>query len=152
MWQTLGQTNGHPSISLATGKCDSYGPYSHQQQLTNQDVELRPLVYGQQLQEELSADVFESWGPLGSEDEELPGGAELGLGSHMGEEAPLCSQTDMEELRRSCSESQCAAGTVGGHVSAALLLLTASALIVVMWPEAVAWGQGSTCCAVVVCR
>lgn len=124
MWQTLGQTNSHPSISSATGKCDSYGPYSHQQQLTNQDVELCPLVYGQQLQEELSGDVFESWGPLGSEDEELPGGAELGLGSHMGEEAPLCSQTDMEELRRSCSESQCAAGTVGGHVSAALLLLT----------------------------
>ncbi|XP_034407239.1 uncharacterized protein LOC117743658 isoform X1 [Cyclopterus lumpus] len=73
-----------------------------------------PQVSIQQLQEELSGDMSESWGPLGSDDEEVP---DLGLGSHMGEEAPLCSQTDMEELRRSCSESQCIAGHANGQVS-----------------------------------
>lgn len=113
MWQTLGQTNTIPSVSVA--KSDTYGPYSHQQQPANHETELRTMVYGQQLQEELSGDMFESWGPLGSEEEELSVGAELGLGSHMGEEAPLCSQTNMEELRRSCSESQCTAAS--GHVS-----------------------------------
>lgn len=113
MWQTLGQTNSIPSVAVA--KSDTYGLYSHQQQPANHDAELRPMVYGQQLQEELSGDMFESWGPLGSEEEELSVGAELGLGSHMGEEAPLCSQTNMEELRRSCSESQCTAAS--GHVS-----------------------------------
>lgn len=124
MWQTLGQTNSLPSISVA--KTDTYGPYTHQQQLTNHDADLRPMVYGQQLQEELSGDMFESWGPLGSEEEELSVGAELGLGSHMGEEAPLCSQTNMEELRRSCSESQCTAAS--GHVST-ILAETTSCLI-----------------------
>lgn len=114
MWQTLGQANSHHSVSTAT---DSYAPYSHQQHSTNQDRELRPQLYNQQLQDDLSGDIFESWGPLGSEDEEVIGGADLSLGSHMGEEAPLCSQTDMEELRRSCSESQCTAGNVNGHVS-----------------------------------
>lgn len=116
MWQTLGQTNNLPSISVA--KTDTYGPYTHQQQPPNHDADLRPMVYGQQLQEELSGDMFESWGPLGSEEEELSVGAELGLGSHMGEEAPLCSQTNMEELRRSCSESQCTAASA--HVSSTL--------------------------------
>lgn len=116
MWQTLGQTNNLPSIAVA--KSDTYGPYTHQQQPANHDADLRPMVYGQQLQEELSGDMFESWGPLGSEEEELSVGAELGLGSHMGEEAPLCSQTNMEELRRSCSESQCTAAS--GHVSTSL--------------------------------
>lgn len=116
MWQTLGQTNSIPSVSVA--KSDTYGPYSHQQQPANHEADLRPMVYGQQLQEELSGDMFESWGPLGSEEEELSVGAELGLGSHMGEEAPLCSQTNMEELRRSCSESQCTAAS--GHVSTSL--------------------------------
>lgn len=115
MWQTLSQTNSLPSISVA--KSDTYGPYLHQQQPANHDADLRPMVYGQQLQEELSGDMFESWGPLGSEEEELSVGAELGLGSHMGEEAPLCSQTNMEELRRSCSESQCIAAS--GHVMTA---------------------------------
>lgn len=124
MWQTLGQTNGLPSVAVA--KSDTYGPYSHQQQAANHDAELRPLVYGQQLQEELSGDMFESWGPLGSEEEELSVGAELGLGSHMGEEAPLCSQTNMEELRRSCSESQCTAAS--GHVSSTSNIETTSCL------------------------
>lgn len=116
MWQTLGQANSHHSIPASTGRNDNYAPYLHQQPSTNQDVELRPQVNSQQLQEDLSGDIFESWGPLGSEDEELPGGADLALGSHMGEEAPLCSQTNMEELRRSCSESQCTAGSINGHV------------------------------------
>lgn len=124
MWQTLGQTNSHHSVSMATGRSDSYAPYSHQQHLTNQDGDLHPKVYRQQLQEELSGDMFESWCPLGSEDEEVPGGADLGLGSHMGEEAPLCSQTDMEELRRSCSESQCIAGNINGHVRIPLIWFT----------------------------
>ncbi|KAM8739221.1 uncharacterized protein LOC119033292 [Acanthopagrus latus] len=117
MWQTLGQSNSHHSVSTATGGSDSYAPYLHQHQPANQDGDPHSQVYTQQLQEELSGDILESWGPLGSEDEELPGGADLGLGSHMGEEAPLCSQTDMEELRRSCSESQCTAGHANGHVS-----------------------------------
>lgn len=115
MWQTLGQANSHHSIPAPTSRSDNYPPYLHQQHSTNQDVELRPQVNSQQLQEDLSGDIFESWGPLGSEDEEMPG--DLGLGSNMGEEAPLCSQTNMEELRRSCSESQCTAGNINGHVS-----------------------------------
>lgn len=115
MWQTLGQANSHHSIPAPTSRSDSYPPYLHQQHSTNQDIELRPQVNSQQLQEDLSGDIFESWGPLGSEDEEMPG--DLGLGSNMGEEAPLCSQTNMEELRRSCSESQCTAGNINGHVS-----------------------------------
>ncbi|XP_076599716.1 uncharacterized protein LOC143328454 [Chaetodon auriga] len=117
MWQTLGQTNSHHSVSMATGRNDSYAPYSHHHNATNQDGDLSPQVYLQQFQEELSGDMLESWGPLGSEDKEVPGGADLGLGSHMGEEAPLCSQTNMEELRRSCSESQCTSGHVNGHMS-----------------------------------
>lgn len=117
MWQTLGQANGHHSIPASAGRGENYAPYLHQQHSANQDAELRPQVNSQQLQEDLSGDIFESWGPLGSEDEEMPGGADLGLGSHMGEEAPLCSQTNMEELRRSCSESQCTAGNMNGHVS-----------------------------------
>lgn len=116
MWQTLGQANSHHSIPASTGRSDNYAPYLSQQPSTNQDVELRPQVKSQQFQEDLSGDIFESWGLLGSEDEEMPGGADLGLGSHMGEEAPLCSQTNMEELRRSCSESQCTAGNINGHV------------------------------------
>lgn len=114
MWQTLGQANCHHAVSMATG--NGYIEYSHQHHSTNQDGDLRPQVYSQQLREELSGDMFESWGPLGSEDEEVPGGADMGLGSHMGEEAPLCTQTDMEELRRRCSESQCTAGNINGHV------------------------------------
>ncbi|KAE8280900.1 hypothetical protein D5F01_LYC21469 [Larimichthys crocea] len=114
MWQTLGQAKSHQSVSMATG---SYAPYTHHHHSTNQDEDLSPQVSFQQLQDELSGDMLDSWGPLGSEDEEVPGGADLGLGSHMGEEAPLCSQTDMEELRRSCSESHCTAGLVNGHVS-----------------------------------
>ncbi|KAM9345501.1 uncharacterized protein ABDE67_014380 [Symphorus nematophorus] len=118
MWQTLGQANGQHSVSMATGRSDSYAPYSHHQHhSTNQDAELSPQVSFQKIQEELSGDMLESWGPLGSEDEDGPGGVDLGLGSHMGEEAPLCSQTDMEELRRSCSESQCTAGPANGQVS-----------------------------------
>lgn len=114
MWQTLGQVNGHHSVSTATGRSDSYAPYSHHHPAAaNQDGDFSPQVYVQPVQEELSGDVSESWGPLASEDEEMP---DLGLGSHMGEEAPLCSQTDMEELRRSCSESQCTAGHVNGQV------------------------------------
>ncbi|XP_051251692.1 uncharacterized protein LOC127361238 isoform X2 [Dicentrarchus labrax] len=116
MWQTLGQANSHHCVSTATGRSDSYAPYS-QQLSTSQDADLSPQVSLQQLQEDLNGDILESWGPLGSEDEEGPGGVDLGLGSHMGEEAPLCRQTDMEELRRSCSESQCAAGPPNGHVS-----------------------------------
>ncbi|XP_070697526.1 uncharacterized protein [Pempheris klunzingeri] len=118
MWQTLGQVNSHHSVSMATGSSDGYTPYSHHHHTTtNQDGDFSPQVYVQQLQEDLSGDMSESWGPLGSEDEEAPGGAELGLGSHMGEEAPLCSQTNMEELRRSCSESQCTAEHPNGQVS-----------------------------------
>lgn len=124
MWQTLGQSNSHHSVSTATGGSDSYAPYLHQHQPANQDGDPHSQVYTQQLQEELSGDILESWGPLGSEDEELPGGADLGLGSHMGEEAPLCSQTDMEELRRSCSESQCTAGHANGHVRTLLIWST----------------------------
>ncbi|XP_020501763.3 uncharacterized protein [Labrus bergylta] len=118
MWQTLGQTNGQLSNSTATGRSDSYAPYSlHQPPLTNQDGDFSPQVYVQQLQEELSVDMSESWGQLGSDHEEGPGGADLALGSHMAEEAPLCSQTDMDELRRSCSESQCTSGHINGQVS-----------------------------------
>ncbi|XP_040906229.1 uncharacterized protein LOC121189827 isoform X2 [Toxotes jaculatrix] len=113
MWQMLGQASHH-SVSMATGGTDSYAPYHHHTE-TNQDGDFSPQVQVQQLQEELNGNL--SWGPLGSEDEEVQGGADLGLGSHMGEEAPLCSQTDMEELRRSCSESQCAAGDATGQVS-----------------------------------
>ncbi|KAI3362877.1 hypothetical protein L3Q82_001928 [Scortum barcoo] len=117
MWQTLGQTNSHHSFSTATDRSDSYAPYSHYHRSTTQEGDFSPQVYVQPLQEELSGDMSETWGPLGSEDEELLGGADLGVGSHMGEEAPLCSQTDMEELRRSCSESQCTAGHLNGQVS-----------------------------------
>lgn len=123
MWQTLGQANSHLSVHTSTGRSDSYASYLHQQPSTNQDGDFCPQVNSQQLQEELNGDVFESWGPLGSEDEEAPGGAELTLQSHMGEEAPLCSQTDMEELRRSCSESQCTAGNINGHVSVPLKMI-----------------------------
>ncbi|XP_029283034.1 uncharacterized protein LOC115005377 isoform X2 [Cottoperca gobio] len=112
MWQTLGQVSGHHSVSTATGRSDSYAPYTQHHSATNQDADFSPLVHVQQLQEELSRDMSGSWGALGSEDEEVPH-----LGSHMGEEAPLCSQTDMEALRRSCSESQCTAGHVHGQVS-----------------------------------
>lgn len=113
MWQTLGQVNSHHSVSTATGRSDSYTPYSHHHPtMTNQDFS--PQGHIQQVQEEMNGDMSESWGPLGSEDKEVP---DLGLGSHMGEEAPLCSQTNMEELRRSCSESQCTAGHVNGQVS-----------------------------------
>lgn len=114
MWQTLGHVNSHHSASPAAGRSDRYAPSSHHHHTaTNLDAEFSPQVSVQQLQEELSGDTSESWGPLGSEDEEV---ADLGLGSHMGEEAPLCSQSDMEELRRSCSESQCAAGHANGQV------------------------------------
>lgn len=120
MWQTLGQANSHHSVPASASRSENYAPYLHQQPSTNQDVEPRPQVNSQQLQEDLSGDIFESWGPLGSEDEDMPGGADLGLGSHMGEEAPLCSQTNMEELRRSCSESQCTAGSMNAAVSLTL--------------------------------
>ncbi|XP_026166018.1 uncharacterized protein LOC113132255 [Mastacembelus armatus] len=115
MWQTLGQVNSHHSISMATGSCESYPPYHHNT-ATNQDGDLSPQVQVH-LQEDLSGDLTESWGPLGSEDEEVLGGANQNLGSHMGEEAPICSQTNMEELRRSCSESQCIATDDNGQVS-----------------------------------
>ncbi|XP_022603892.1 uncharacterized protein LOC111223872 isoform X2 [Seriola dumerili] len=114
MWQTLGQVNSHHSVSTATGGSDSYALY-HPHTATNQDGDFSPQVQVQQLQDELSRDLSECWGPLGAEDDEVPGGADLGFGSHMGEVAPLCSQTDMEELRRSCSESQCTAGDVTGQ-------------------------------------
>lgn len=122
MWQTLGQANSHHLVSMSTSRSDSYAPYNS----TNQDGDLSPQVYLQQFQEELSGgyDVLESWGPLGSENKEVSGGADLGLGSHMGEEAPLCSQTDMEELRRSCSESHCTLGHVNGHVRTPLIRFT----------------------------
>lgn len=124
MWQTLGQVNSQHSISTATSRSDSYAQYSlHHHTATNQDRDFSPQVYVQQLQEDLSGEMSESWGPLGSEDEEVPGGADLGLGSHMGEDAPLCSQTDMEELRRSCSESQCTAGHLNGQVRAGQFIL-----------------------------
>ncbi|XP_031132577.1 uncharacterized protein LOC116034167 [Sander lucioperca] len=97
MWQTLGQVNSHHSVSTATGRSDSYAAYLHQQHTAaNQDADFSPQVLVQQLQDELSADASESW-----EDGGAPG--------HTGEEAPLCRQTDMEELRKSCSESQCTA-------------------------------------------
>ncbi|KAG7512472.1 hypothetical protein JOB18_030577 [Solea senegalensis] len=108
MWQTLGQINSHHPVSMATGESDSYAPYQHHS-AANQDAEFSPQAQVQQLQEELSGEL--SW------DEEEPGGGDVGVASHMGEEAPLCSQTDMEELRRSCSESQCTAGDVPGQVS-----------------------------------
>ncbi|XP_038586188.1 uncharacterized protein LOC119911376 [Micropterus salmoides] len=117
MWQTLGQANSDPSISTAMARSNSYAPYLYHSDCAHKDEDLSPQVYVQQLQEELSRDMSESWGPLGSEDEEVPEEADLGLGSHMGEEAPLCSQTDMEELRRSCSESQCTAGHLNGQVN-----------------------------------
>ncbi|XP_023263408.1 uncharacterized protein LOC111656070 [Seriola lalandi dorsalis] len=116
MWQTLGQVNSHHSVSTATGGSDSFALY-HPHTATNQDGDFSPQVQVQQLQDELSRDLSECWGPLGAEDDEVPGGADLGFGSHMGEVAPLCSQTDMEELRRGCSESQCTAGDVTGQVS-----------------------------------
>lgn len=100
MWQTLGQVSGPQSISTATSSSDSYNC---------------PEV--KQVQDELSGqDMSEYWVSLDSADEEVPVSANLGLGRYMGEEAPLCSQTDMEELRRSCSASQCAAGEQGGQV------------------------------------
>ncbi|KAM9848213.1 uncharacterized protein ACBR49_009483 isoform 2-T2 [Aulostomus maculatus] len=117
MWQTLGQVNTHHSVPTTTTMSDSYAPYSHLlPATTNQEGDISPhlrvLPPGQ---EELSADLADLCGPMGSEDDEAPGGADLG--SHMGEEAPLCSQTNMEELRRSCSQSQCAAGDAKDHVS-----------------------------------
>ncbi|XP_029962764.1 uncharacterized protein LOC115399491 isoform X2 [Salarias fasciatus] len=113
MWQTIGQANGHQSASMAAD--NTYHQYSHQNHMTAQDPEFSPEVHIKQVHEELSEDL--SWAPLGSDDEEVSGGAHLVLGSHMGEEAPLCSQTDMEELRRSCSESQCTAGDQNVQVS-----------------------------------
>ncbi|CAN9499543.1 unnamed protein product [Ophioblennius macclurei] len=113
MWQTIGQVNGHHPVSMGTDS--SYHQYSHQNHAAAQDPDFSPEVHIKQVQEELSEDL--SWAPLGSDEEEVSGGAHLLLGSHMGEEAPLCSQTDMEELRRSCSESQCAAGDHGAQVS-----------------------------------
>ncbi|XP_067467169.1 uncharacterized protein [Thunnus thynnus] len=112
MWQTLGQVNSPHSVSTATGRSDSYAPYSHHHYTaTNQDGDFSPLVQVPPLgPDDLSMSEF--CGPLGSEDEGGPGGPD-----HMGEEAPLCSQTDMEELRRSCSESQCTAGDANDHVS-----------------------------------
>lgn len=115
MQQTLGHS--HHCVSTATSRNNSLALYSQQQCWTNQDADYSPQVHLQQLQEELRGDKMESWGPLGSEDEEVLGGAELSLRSHMGEEAPLCSQTDMEALRRSCSESQCIAEHATEHVS-----------------------------------
>ncbi|KAM7408231.1 hypothetical protein PAMA_002093 [Pampus argenteus] len=110
MWQTLGQVNSHHST--ATLKSDSYGPDSHHHHTaTNQDGDFSPLVQVPPLgPETLSMSEFCS--PLCSEDEGGPGGLDP-----MGEEAPLCSQTDMEELRRSCSESQCTTGNTNNHVS-----------------------------------
>ncbi|XP_029377461.1 uncharacterized protein LOC115055651 [Echeneis naucrates] len=116
MWQTLGQINGHHSNSMAAGGSDSYMPYHHHA-ATNQDGDLSPQVQIQQFQEDLNRDLSESWDPLGADDDEVTVGEDLSFGSHMGEVAPLCSQTDMEELRRSCSESQCTAGDASGQVS-----------------------------------
>ncbi|XP_028279607.1 uncharacterized protein LOC114447508 [Parambassis ranga] len=114
MWQTLGRVSGPQSISTATNSSDSYNSYTHLQYQT-QDRDFSPEV--KQVQDELSRDVSEYWASLDSADEEVPVSANLGLGTYMGEEAPLCSQTDMEELRRSCSESQCTAGEQDGQVS-----------------------------------
>ncbi|XP_034721692.1 uncharacterized protein LOC117940554 [Etheostoma cragini] len=103
MWQTLGQVNSHPSVSMATGRSDSYATYLHQQHIAaNQDADFSRQVSLQRLQDELSADTSESWEDGGGDTGEDGGG-------HTGEEAPLCSQTDMAALRRSCSESQCTA-------------------------------------------
>ncbi|KAE8280901.1 hypothetical protein D5F01_LYC21470 [Larimichthys crocea] len=90
MWQTLGQAKSHQSVSMATG---SYAPYTHHHHSTNQDEDLSP------------------------QDEEVPGGADLGLGRPHGGGSAALQPTDMEELRRSCSESHCTAGLVNGHVS-----------------------------------
>ncbi|XP_075993311.1 uncharacterized protein LOC142988152 [Genypterus blacodes] len=122
MWQTLGQDQNH-SISTTADRADNFIPYLHHHQhntVTNPDVHFSPPAHLHPLgQEELSADMSEFCVPLGSEEEEEEsrggGGAELGLGTDMGEEAPLCSQTNMEELRKSCSQSLCAAAT--HHVS-----------------------------------
>ncbi|XP_053189505.1 uncharacterized protein LOC128373237 [Scomber japonicus] len=121
MWQTLGQVNGHHSVSTETG---SYAAYSHQHHTAaNQDADFSPLVQVPPLgPDDLSMSEFCC--PLGSEEDgggpdHMGGGLDhMGGGpDHMGEEAPLCSQTDMEELRRSCSESQCTAGDANDHVS-----------------------------------
>lgn len=113
MWQTLGQINSHSTSMVTGGGHSSYALYQHASS-SGPDGEFSPQIQQQQqqqLQEELSVELSESW------DEDEPGGADLGLGSHMGEEAPICSQTDMEELRRSCSESQCTAtGIMPGQV------------------------------------
>ncbi|XP_029925800.1 uncharacterized protein LOC115372237 [Myripristis murdjan] len=118
MWQTLGQANHHHSVATATGRNDSYNSYSHHHPTASeQDADFSPPGHGHAPplgHEDLSGDMSDYGAPLG--EEEVPGG-ELSLGSNMGEEAPLCSQTDMEELRRSCSESQCAAGDANNHVS-----------------------------------
>ncbi|XP_008319875.1 uncharacterized protein LOC103387133 [Cynoglossus semilaevis] len=114
MWQTLGQINSHSTSMVTGGGHSSYALYQHASS-SGPDGEFSPQIQQQQqqqLQEELSVELSESW------DEDEPGGADLGLGSHMGEEAPICSQTDMEELRRSCSESQCTAtGIMPGQMT-----------------------------------
>lgn len=106
MWQTLGQINSHHCVSTATGRSDSYAPYHHHS-ATNQDRDFSP----QMQQEALSVELSGSWGPLGSDEEDRPG-ANMVLGNHMGEEGHLCSQTDMEELRR----SQCSIRDTPGQV------------------------------------
>lgn len=117
MWQTLGQGNGHQSISMVTN--DSYALHVHQH-LPTHDGEFSPQGPAHHLGEDKVSEFcvpLEEQEDLGGPDLILqdPGGPDLDLGSHMGQEAPHCSQTDMEELRRSCSESQCTSG--GAKVS-----------------------------------
>lgn len=110
MWQTLGLVTNH-SVSMATGRSGCYALDLHQHHAVSSQGGDISVLLGL---EERNRDLLQHCSLLGSEEEEVP--TEADLGSNMGEEAPLCSQTDMEELRRSCSESQCASGDTKDHV------------------------------------
>ncbi|XP_062256890.1 uncharacterized protein LOC133966140 [Platichthys flesus] len=133
MWQTMGQINSHPCVSTAAGRSESYAAYHLS--ATNQDGPFSPQVQ----QPALSVELSGSWGPLGSEDEDGPG-ASMGLGSHMGEEESLCSQADMEELRR----SQCSMGDAPGEGSPVEVFPGSGVLCDFRWWQAANQAQSPT--------
>ncbi|XP_056148332.1 uncharacterized protein LOC130123224 [Lampris incognitus] len=132
MWQTLGQAN-HPhasptSISMAIGRGDDYTSYQHHQPMTNHSSQggdysppghthSYPLPNHSALgHEDLNGDMSDYGAPISSGEEEVTGG-DMGLGGDIGGEVPMCSQTDLAEMRRRCSESSCANGDANSHVN-----------------------------------
>lgn len=134
MWQTLGQTSHHTSSHQTVSTiADSggYAPYTHHHPGSAHSAQDRGFSPPRSLhhqpmsnhsgmdEEDLSGDMSNYGAPVSGSEDEVTGG-DLGLGSDLGEEVPLCGLPDMPEMRIACSEAQCVHGDANSHVRASL--------------------------------